>query len=307
MSRPGTGDEPLDLHAVAADEAALEGLRTGAGDDAALVLLRELMLDVERDLPAPARISHGSTVLALSGEDVPERRLARSGTVVAALTAGLLSLGGVAAATTLAPVASPLHGFGQAVRAAAGAVVGAVSPPESPGRGTVPLPSPRALASGAAAGQPTPGPAVAALARSEAAARQVDQLLLAAAGQLGAGRTTAAVTRLDLAERKLVEVLPVHRGDLAQRLAELRRQAVAASPKPRPDPGTAPAKPAEPAGRPAAEPAAKPDKPAPAAGKRAEPRGSARTAPPQREGRSGEGRPAVGQLSDRAASMKPRA
>jgi hypothetical protein len=105
-----TPEEPVDLHAVAADDAALEALRATAGDDAALVLLRELLLDVERDLPL-APVSHGSTVLAIAGEEPQSRRLARGGTVlVATLTAGALSLGGVAAA---APADSPLHGLGE--------------------------------------------------------------------------------------------------------------------------------------------------------------------------------------------------
>lgn len=291
-------DEPLDLKAVAADDAALEALRAGAADDAALGLLRALLLDVERDLPTP--VGHGSTVLALASSEESDRRIARGGTVVAVLAAGLLSLGGVAAASTLAPAGSPLHALGEAVRSAAGAVVGAVTPPASPGRsGVVPPPataSPSSVAA-APAKQTTvaprtspPGAPVSAASRSRAAARQVDQLLDAAAGLLEAGRTTAAVARLDLAERKLTEVLPADRADLPQRLAALREQATAAA-KPTRSPKAAPAKAEAPQSEPRTEP-------------RSEPRGSARTAPSRSDGAD---RPSpLGQLSS-DASMKPRA
>ncbi len=295
-------DEQPDLQAVAADEAALDGLRASAGGDPALALLRELLLDVERDLPA--RLPLGSTVLTLVGEDAPDRRLARGGTVVAALTAGLLSLGGVAAASTLAPTGSPLHGFGEAVRSAAGAVVGAVTPPTSSDRSAVavagpsasPSPSASALAGRAATAPrpPTPGPTVAALARSEAAARQVDHLLDEATALQEAGRTSAATSRLDRAERRLAEVLPVHRGDLAQRLADLRARTTTASPAARPE---------------------RSPKAEPAESKKAEHRGSARTAPPKPKAKQEPaprskgvgGKALVDQLSDRDASMKPRA
>jgi hypothetical protein len=140
--------------------------------------------------------------------------------------------------------------------------------------------------------RPTPGPTVAALSRSEAAARQVDQLLVAAAELLAAGRPSAAATRLDLAERKLADVLPADRRDLAERLAALRAKASPPAAKP---------------GRPTTSPAAEP---APAQGprdKKAEPKGSARAARPAQDSRGKtSGRP-LGQSSDRAASMNPRA
>lgn len=293
-----TPDEPLDLAAVAADEAALEALRDGVGDDAALALLRELVLDVERDLPDGVPVGRGSTVLALAAEDVPERRVARGGAVVAALTAGVLSLGGVAAAS---PADSPLHGLGEKVRSAAGALVGAVTPPQTPTRSGVGLPAasaspaPSPPAPVAAPRSPAPGPAVAAAARSQAAARQVAQLLDAAEELLRAGRTSAAVARLDLAERRLPEVLPAQRAALADRLAALRAQV----PPPAQPARTAPEKKDPPKQQPATrreEPPAKP----------AAPRGDARTAPPDKGGSKGGDAPRLGQLS-RDASTKPRA
>lgn len=298
-----TDDPPLDLPAVAADDAALDALRAGTGDDPALSLLRELLLDVERDLPATP-LSHGTTVVALAA-DGPDRRMARNGTVVAALAAGLLSLGGVAAASTLVPAGGPLHGLGEAVRSAAGAVVGAVTPPSSSGRPAAALPAASASPSASAVARvaapaprtasaalrtPTPGATVSAAARSQAAARQVDQLLADADALLDAGRRTTAVQRLDLAERKLTEVLEDHRGTLPKRLADLRARATAApAAKPTRSPKQAPAK-AE-----ADDPKA--DKPA-------APKGGSRTAPPK-SGKA-KGKSLLGQLSS-DASMKPRA
>jgi hypothetical protein len=253
-----TDDDPLDLAGVAADAEALERVRAGlvSGDDDALVLLHDLLLDVgvDADLPQLQPVGHGSTVLALAGEHVPDRRLARGGTVVAGLAAGLLALSGVAAAAgTLAPDGSALHGFGEAVRSAAGAVVGAVSPPASnrPGRAVPAASSPGPTARTAppvriapAERQPTPGPVVAAASRSKAAARQVAQLLAAAEQLLADGRASAAASRLDLAERRLPDVLPADgAAALQDRLAALR----ARSGEPAP-----------------AEPKAKPAKPAPA-------------------------------------------
>lgn len=293
-----SAEEPLDPAAVIADDAALEALRHGVGDDAALALLRELVLDVERDLPDGGPVGRGSTVLALAGADVPERRVARGGAVVAVLTAGVVSLGGVAAAS---PADSPLHGLGEKVRAAAGALVGAVTPPQTPARSGVALPtasaSPATTAPApvAAPRQPAPGPAVAAAARSRAAARQVAELLDAAEALLRAGRTTAAVARLDLAERRLPAVLPAERAPLADRLAALRAQV----PPPAQPARTAPAKKAPPKQQPATgreEPPAKP----------AAPKGNARTAAPNKGGSKGGDAPRLGQLS-RDASTKPRA
>jgi hypothetical protein len=199
-----TEEPPLDLLRVAADDVALDRVRDGAvspGHDVALGALRDLLVDVESDLPADRVVrGPGSDVLPLSGPAVRGRRLVRRSAAVGVLTAGVLSLGGVAAATTVAPAGSPLHGLGQAVRSAAGAVAGAVTPP---------------------------GRDVAAEARSLAAARQVDRLLDAAAALLDNGRTASVEQRLDTAERLLADVRAQDRGDRETRLADLRTRLAA--------------------------------------------------------------------------------
>jgi hypothetical protein len=171
-----TDDDPLDLAQVAADHDAVECLRTsrlaagadGRDDDAGLLLLRDLLRDVRGELPEPLPLpvpaGRGSTVLTLAGGSDPQRRLARHGALVAVFTAGLVSLTGVAAASTMLPPGTPLHSLGAAVRSAAGAVVGAVSPPEpavvrpEPARTatSAPTPAPR-TATAPVEGKPAPG------------------------------------------------------------------------------------------------------------------------------------------------------
>lgn len=140
-----TDDDPLDIAQVAADHDAVEGvrLRSTRPEDSALALLRDLLLDVDGELPAweaPPLSGRGrSTVLHLTGEQPPDPRLVRNGAVVALITAGVLAFGGVAAASTAVAPEGPLAGIGNAVRSAAGAVASAVKPgtpgrPESPGR-----------------------------------------------------------------------------------------------------------------------------------------------------------------------------
>ena len=303
-------DDPLDLAAVGADDAALDRLRTSADDDSALSLLRDLLLDVEADLPAATPVGRGSTVLTLAAEEVPDRRLARSGTVVAVLTAGLLSLGGVAAASTLAPSGTPLHGLGEAVRSAAGAFVGAVTPPESPvAPAASPSPSPTASrpvsVAPAAPRPPAPTAAVPAGARSQAAARQVAQLLDQAQALLADGRTKVAVARLDLAQRTLAQVLPVHRGDLESRLTDLRDRATAAPETAR----TAPARTARPAPPKQQAPATQEPPARPSEQRKGSPRTATPKPPKQQGGKGGKGagRPSLVQPSASDASAKPRA
>lgn len=294
-------DDPLDLTAVDADERAIEALRAGRpphDPELALDLMYALRLDVERDLPVDRPVPHGTTVIAFATPR-PERRLARNGTAVVALTAGLLSLGGVAAASTLAPAGSPLHGLGQALRSAGEAVVGVVAPPETPGR---PVATPSTTTSTAAQAPaktvvvaprtPPPGASVSVAARSLAAARQVDRLLAEADALLDDGRTTAAVSRLDLAERTLTEVLAPDRADLPERLAALRAQAVPTEAKPARK--TKPAR-SEPADQPGTAEKAKPP------AQRTEPADAPHTSAPK-----GTTVPEPAQLS-RDASMKPRA
>lgn len=265
-------DDPVDLLQVAADEAALEGLRTGrAANDPVLLLLRGLLDDVEEEA-TPVPIGCGSTVLTLAGDRTPERRTVRNGALVAALAAGLVSFSGVAAAASFAPPGTPLHGLSEAVRSAIGVAVGSVTPPDPVAPAPAPAPPVQAEAPPAPTDTtrqgtaPAPaGAAVSAAARSQAAARQVTALLDAAEALLREGRTGTAVARLDTAEGRLADVLPVDAAPLAQRLADLREKAEAAAAPP----AQKPAKPDAPKQQqaPKAKPAAEPDEveqPAPA-------------------------------------------
>lgn len=318
-----TDDDPLDLAQVGADDAALDAVLAGSvEDDLALLLLRDLLQDVSESA-APAPVGCGSTVLSLAGDRSPQRSTVRSGTLVAAFTAGLLSLSGVAAASTLAPAGSPLHGLGEVVRSAVGAAVGSVTPPDPVATApAVPVESPAARPTRTAPAATTTAPAgaaVSAAARSQAAARQVAALLDAAAGLLREGRPDAASARLDTATRRLADVLPADAAPLADRLAELREQvAAAAAPVDQPAPSRqapkepapreqAPKEPAakEPAAKdsaPRAEPAKEPSKTDRQPSGKGDPRGSAGTAEPA----SPQVADPRGQLS-KDASTKPRA
>lgn len=312
-----TDDDPIDLLKVGADDAALEGVRSGRDPhDPVLLLLRDLLEDVnEQETPVP--VGCGSTVLALAGDRPPERRTVRRGVLVAAVTAGVLSLSGVAAATTMAPAGTPLHGLGQTLRAAVGAAVGSVTPPDPVVPATPVAPS--AAPSPALVPAAPAGAEVSAAARSAAAGRQVAALLDAAEVLLREGRTEVASARLDTAEVRLADVAAVERAALAERLADLREQ-VAAAAEPAPKPAGKPDAPRK--EQPARETGPKTDPPKPAArteepkqeqpraerepaGKGAGPRASARTEQPEQPAA-----PEVGvgraQLS-KDASTKPRA
>ena len=237
-------DYPLDLAAVAADDATVEALRVatvealragspqslrlGAGDDVALLLVQELLRDVGADLPA-ATGRYASTGLRAVDPLVTTRRALRSGAFVAALAAGVLSLGGAAAAATLAPEGSPLRAAGDAVRSAAGAVVDAVTPPQTPS--AVEAQAPRAelptpAASTATTARSAPG-AAATVAHAASAERAVVSLLDSAARRLAAGRPGPAGVLLDTAERRLAEVPATAAAGLRTRLAALRAEVAA--------------------------------------------------------------------------------
>ncbi len=225
-------DAPVHPSDVLADDAALEALRSRSahlrpGDDLALLLVQELLRDVAGEDARP-----GAPALHVVGGAPPRvrpRRALRSGAVVAALAAGVLSVGGAAAAA--APEGSPLRGVGDAVRSVAGAVVDAVAPSRSsepvtaeadgpaeaastpeaaPAAPSVREPLPTAAATTAATARSAPG-AAAAAARASSAERAVVSLLDSAARQLAAGRPGAAAGMLDTAERRLAEVVPARR------------------------------------------------------------------------------------------------
>jgi hypothetical protein len=302
-----TDDDPLDVAHVTADHDAIEQLRARSvrPDDPALELLRDLLADVESDLPGAEPVGHGSTVLRLANESTPDPRLVRGGTVVALLAAGVVAFGGVAAASTAVAPGNPLHGLGETVRSAAGALLTAVKPP-APQRRAEPetgsLPTPAATrAAQAVSSHPTARPfaaatsgaEVAAAARSQAAVRQVTALLDEAEQLLGDSRVTAAEQRLEIAERRLADVSPQDADALRDRLTELRARAEAASPAQRPaqGPGSQPDQNAEPQPGPS-----KPEQ-AQRPGERAAPKGGRSAGPGERE---------PGQPS-RLASTKPRA
>ena len=218
---------PLDAAANSADDQLVERLRSSLtpdaevvwGDDddrdAALALLRALLLDVSTDLPpaAAAILPAGVTLL------LPRRRRLTRGVTVAAVAAGVLSIGGVAAAS--AP-GQPLAGVRASVSAAVTTVVNAFTP-DAP---TLPVPG--------HTGRPTdrpspPGDAVSDAARSAAAGRQVRDNLDRAAVFLAHGRYAAAQEQLRAAARKLPLVTDVdEHAKLATQLAALESRLAAA-------------------------------------------------------------------------------
>jgi hypothetical protein len=226
-------DEPLDVVAVSADDRLVEQLRQALSPDAAVVwdddddeldpaaaLLRTLQIEVGADL-----IDGGPILPPGVIELAPGRRRLGRGATIAVVAAGVLSLGGVAAAS--AP-GQPLAGMRSAVSTAVSDVVDAITPssPEGPAQAaSTHSPTPR----------PTPpGDAVSAAARSAAAVQQITANLDRAGVFLDAGKYTPAKEQLDAAERKLAYVLdPAAQAQLSGRLASLRVQ-LATNPSPRP-------------------------------------------------------------------------
>ncbi len=225
-------DDVLELSAVAADERALEQLRLPlpvAGDDRALVLLRALLDDVSADLPsaAPAPLP-----LRLAPATRSRRLVGRSAAASAA--AGLvLGLGGVAAASTLAPVGAPLHGLGSVLRGAAGqdvdtsAAPAAAAPHRTPTRAA--RPAPTGVSSDLLTRRRPPS-TVADAARGGEAAAAVTRLLDQAQAALDAGRTAQAAERLDRAEVRLADVAASDVPALRTRVDRLRTALAAAGP-----------------------------------------------------------------------------
>lgn len=216
-------DESLDVVAVGADDQLVETLRRSLSPDAAVIwddddeaddpafaLLRALQLDVSDDLPADAPILP-ATVTPLAGR----RRLGR-GATVAAVSFGVLSIAGVAAAS--AP-GQPLAGVRHSVSAAVAGVVDAITP-DAPVGPSVLTPAEGAKPSPSAT---PPGQLVSAAARSTAAVLQIEANLDRAAVLLQQGRYAAAQAQLDAAARKLTLVSPSSTRDaLAARLAALQ-------------------------------------------------------------------------------------
>jgi hypothetical protein len=226
-------EEPVDLDAIAADDAMVERLRAsispsdavvwgddddtaGDGEDLSYALLRALQLDVSAELDdAPA-------VLPL----VTRRRAFGRTATVAALTAGVLSLAGAAAAATSSP-GDPMYGVRSAVASAVHDALDAITPSEPAG----------SVADAPAAATPTVtitprGTAVSATARSVSAARQIEERLATADRLLDRGRATAAGEVLDQAERRLPLVLDAGQRSEYQRQIDALRARALATPKP---------------------------------------------------------------------------
>ena len=213
-------DDPLDVAAVGADDQLVERLRRSLSPDAAVVwddddedadpavgLLRALQRDVAADLPeAEPVVPAGITAL-------PVRRRLGRGAAVAAVAAGVLSIGGVAAASSSG---GPLSGVRHAVSSAMTSVVAAITPdaPVGPKHSSehhpVATASPSATSAFAAPSVPM-------------TAQQLDALLTKAAGSLDHGQYAAAREQLDTVARKLPGVTdPALHDALAARLAALR-------------------------------------------------------------------------------------
>jgi hypothetical protein len=238
-----TSDGPLDLTQLGADHRAIESLRAslyedpsygfGGGPEPAVRLLHDLLRDVDVDVPPAGPVVREAPVLALA-EAPARRRLPRNGALVAVLAAGLVSVGGAAAASTMAPAGTPLHGLGQSLRSGVGAVVTAVSLPEQTASAAGAQARPEAgptVAAGAAPSPATQRPA-AVDAESQAAARRVASLLDAAQRLLAQGLPRPASARLDTAAHHLVDVGPPDAAPLSARLEQLRRDVRAASAAP---------------------------------------------------------------------------
>lgn len=181
-------------------------------DDPAFAMLGALLRDVTLDR-ADRRLA----------DVIPLRRrraLVRGG-AVAACALGLLSVGGVAAASP----GSPLYAVRTAVSSAVTSVVDVVRPP-------APAAAVRRLNTATSA-RPAPSPDRSP-ARSLEAARLVAALLDRAQAQLDAGHGTPARALLDAAERHLSDVAPEDgRAALVTRLGVLRLSLPASPPAPR--------------------------------------------------------------------------
>ena len=224
-------DEPMDLEAVAADDALVERLRRSLSphdavvwgddeddsEDLSYALLHALQSDVSAELPpAPAL---PATVVPLASR---RRALGRTATVTA-IAAGVLSLAGASAAATSSP-GDPLYGMRSAVASAVQEVVDAITPAAPIG----PVQNDPAAAATPTATVSPPGAAVSAAARSASAVRQIQERLTTADRLLDDGRAKPAGQVLDQAERRLPLVLDTTvRKSLQDQINALRARASA--------------------------------------------------------------------------------
>ena len=228
-------DEPLDVTAVGEDDLLVEQLRHALSPDAAVIwdddddeldpafaLLRALQTDVSAGLPLDAPILPAGVTPLL-----PRRRhLSRTATV-AAVAAGVLSIGGVAAA---AAPGMPLEGVRHTLTNAVATAVHAVTPDAPIGPAVESSASPTASPS-------SRGDAVSDAARSANAVIQIENNLDRAAKLIADGRYQPAKNQLDAAASKLHYVTDATvKADLQSRLTTLQAQ-LAAMPTAKPTHG----------------------------------------------------------------------
>jgi hypothetical protein len=276
-------DEAIDVAAVAADDELVESLRRSlspdaavvwddddeAGDDLSYALLRALQHDVSAEVELPPLVPV-APVVPLAGR---RRVLGRTATVTA-ITAGVLSLAGAAAAAASSP-GDAMYGVRSAVASAVHDAIDAMTPAAPIGPATA----------GPAVATPTAtitprGVAVSTAARSESAARQIVERLDTAQRLLDNGRAVPASQVLDQAERRLPLVTDATlRGTLNDRLTALRARAATLQAAP----SAKPSRPAEQANNSKSndhKPAARPERTADSR------RGPAKSAEPTSTGRS---------------------
>lgn len=263
-SEPVTADDLRDTSPqVLADDLLVERLRAGvpptgdAGvDDPAARLLTGLLLDVSRDRPVTTEAPLADVV------PIVRRRRGARVAAVAACAVGLVSVGGIAAASP----GTPLYGVRTAVGHAVTSVARAVDPSSGPHRPVA-----------------RPLPAATPEARSVQAARLVAALLDRAERDLALARTAPARALLRDAATHLPEVSPADgQALLATRLAVLTAR-LPVVPVAEPHTPPVPTTPvpvhrrADPHGK---RPSGGADRPAPAAGATETPHAHSRVAPP---------------------------
>lgn len=223
-------DEPIDFSAVSETDALVERLRASLHaaeapraavvwdddddtDEPAYALLSALQRDVSSDLPTPFMTR---PVVAL---DSRRRGVGRAATV-AAVTAGVLSLAGAAAASS--SPGDALYGVRTAVASAVGSVLDAVTPSSPVG----PKPEGVRASATATATAGIRGDQVSDQARSTNAIRQIKDRLATADRLIKQEKWTAALNVLAKAERSLEAVLPADRGLLPKQINDLQALAL---------------------------------------------------------------------------------
>jgi len=234
MTDPTRPDDPIDFAAVSATDALVERLRASLhaaegprdavvwgddddddADEPGYALLRALQRDVSADLPTP--VASGHSVVALDSRRRGKRRVA----TVAAVTAGVLSLAGAAAASS--SPGDALYGVRSAVASAVDSVLDAVTPstPVGPKRDGV-LAGPSATATAGIRGDQ-----VSDQARSDNAVRQITERVATARRLIAQEKWAPALNVLAQAERSLAVVLPTDRGNFQRDIDLLQGTATA--------------------------------------------------------------------------------